>query len=109
MKRDTRDRKFSKFIRERDGYTCQRCGAEHLPNSRGLHTAHCFSRGKTSTRFDPENAVALCYGCHRYLDQRPTEKFEWFESRLGTVPFEALRLRSNHLAGQEGYGAGNIF
>lgn len=95
MKRDSRDARFSKSIRERDAYTCQRCGAVHAPNSRGLHSAHCFSRGKLGTRFDPENACALCYGCHRYLDGRFDEKKAFFRLRLGDARFEALQLRSN--------------
>jgi 5-methylcytosine-specific restriction endonuclease McrA len=95
VKRDARDREFSRMIRERDWYTCQRCGAMHKTNSQGLHCAHMFSRGKLGTRWDPENAVALCYGCHRYLDTHPDLKREFFLARLGVERFEALELRSN--------------
>ena len=95
MKRDAKDAKFSKMIRERDGYRCQRCKMQHVPNSQGLHSAHMFSRGKLRTRFDPENACALCYGCHRYLDQHPDEKRMFFRLRLGDEAFEALERRSN--------------
>jgi hypothetical protein len=54
-----------------------------------------FSRGKRSTRFDMNNACALCYGCHRYLDTHPDLKREFFRARLGDEAFEALELRSN--------------
>lgn len=95
MKRSAEDRKFSLMIRERDGWTCQRCGQSYVPPTQALHCAHMFSRGKLSTRFDPENAKALCYGCHRYLDQRPVVKRDWFEMKLGIERFAALEIRAN--------------
>jgi 5-methylcytosine-specific restriction endonuclease McrA len=95
MKRDAKDARFSRMIRERDLFTCQRCGAVHPENSRGLHCAHMFGRGKLRTRFDPENAAALCYGCHRWLDTHPDLKREFFRERLGEDVFAALELRSN--------------
>jgi hypothetical protein len=91
----TEDRTFSKFIRERDGYECQRCHLGYDVNSPWLQCAHMFSRGKFPTRFDPENAVALCWICHGYLDQHPNEKRMFFRLRLGDEAFEALELRSN--------------
>jgi len=36
----------------------------------GLHCAHVMSRGHWSVRFDPCNAMSLCYGCHRITEQR---------------------------------------
>jgi hypothetical protein len=54
-----------------------------------------FSRGKLRTRFDPENAAALCYGCHRHLDTHPNLKREFFRERLGAEAFDALQIRSN--------------
>ncbi len=97
MKRDARDAAFSLMIRERDRFTCQRCGAVHARNSRGMHSAHCFGRGKLATRFEPDNAVALCYGCHSYLDQHPGEKHEFVRARLGDERYAALQLRSNNV------------
>lgn len=49
----------------------------------GLHCAHFMTRGNWSTRFDPDNVAALCYGCHSYLDRNPYEKQAWFEAHLG--------------------------
>lgn len=98
MKRDAADRRFSLMIRERDGFTCQRCFHTHLPNSQGLHCAHMFSRGKLATRFDPENACALCYGCHRWLDTHPDLKRLFFLERLGEERFMDLERRSNQTA-----------
>ena len=55
---------FSKCIRERAGWKCERCGAQHAKSSQGLHCSHHHSRGNWSIRFDPNNAESLCYGCH---------------------------------------------
>lgn len=94
IKRTKEDAAFSLLVRERDNWTCQRCDKRFVPPTRALHAAHCFGRRKESTRHDPENAVAACYGCHQYLDEHPNEKYELFRLRLGDEAFDALRLRS---------------
>lgn len=54
-----------------------------------------FGRGKASTRFDPDNAAALCFGCHRWLDTHPDLKREFFRERLGDRAFDLLEIRAN--------------
>ena len=95
MKRTAADARFSQQIRERDGFTCRRCGAMHLPNSKGLHCAHMFTRRLQVTRFDPDNAAALCYGCHAYVDSHPSEKLAFFRGLLGDERFDALAARAH--------------
>ena len=96
MKRDSLDRLFSQYIRLRAKHTCQRCGKVYPSKSQGLHCAHIFSRGKLSVRYDPSNALALCYGCHRYSDQnKETVLYPLYISKYGQQPFELLRLRAN--------------
>lgn len=58
------DSAFSKCVRARAGYKCQRCGAQHDKTSRGLHCSHHHRRGHWGIRFHPDNAESLCYGCH---------------------------------------------
>ena len=77
------DQAFSRCIREAAGWKCEKCGAQHEEKSMGLHCAHFMTRGNWSTRFDPDNAAALCYGCHSYLDRNPYIKTQWFENYLG--------------------------
>ena len=91
------DKLFSLLIRTRDKWTCQRCFTKYEPPTMGLHCAHIFGRGLKNTRFDFENAVAWCYGCHSYMDSHPLDKYEWHRKRIGTRRFDALRLRSNNL------------
>ncbi len=106
IRRTAQDIKFSKMIRERDDWTCQRCGSVHLPNSRGLHCAHCFTRRcgactskspkpHTCTRHDPDNALALDYGCHQFVDSHPDEKERLFREKLGDEAYDELAARAH--------------
>ena len=64
IKRTPADTWFSRCVRARANFTCERCGAVHTPTSQGLHCSHHHRRGQWAVRFDPGNAEALCYGCH---------------------------------------------
>ena len=91
------DKVFSKYVRTRDLWTCQRCGSGHLPNSQGLHNSHYVGRGNYSTRFDEDNCEALCYGCHQYLGSNPVLHRDHKVEKLGQKRFDALMERSRHL------------
>ena len=95
MKRDSLDALWSLCIRTRDRFTCRRCGKQHDPKSQGLHAAHIFGRGKMSTRFDLLNGVALCYGCHRFLDTHPDEKTRWVLSWMQQPVYDRLLFRAH--------------
>lgn len=56
------DRLFSEMIRKRDG-VCQ-AGPEDGDCLGALQCAHLVSRRYHSTRWDPDNAIALCQGHH---------------------------------------------
>lgn len=88
------DARFSRFIRTRDKWTCQRCHKKYTPPTNALHCAHMFSRRHYGVRFDESNACALCYGCHSYIDSHPEEKIEFFKSKLGEELYEYLRMKS---------------
>lgn len=97
------DRWFSLYVRARDNWTCQRCGSQFDPyvegadnrHLKGLHCAHANTRGKHGTRVEPDNACAMCYGCHSYLDANPEEKIEFFKERLGEDRYWELKRQSN--------------
>jgi 5-methylcytosine-specific restriction endonuclease McrA len=95
IRRSAADAKFSLIIRERDKWTCQRCGSKHEPGSRGLHAAHCFTRRTAPTRHNPSNSMALCYGCHQFVDSHPEEKYALFRKKLGDQEYDALVLRAH--------------
>lgn len=96
------DKWFSLYIRKRDNWTCQRCGRkfrgydEEKDNShlKGLHCAHNKGRGKRSTRWEEKNAMALCYGCHRFIDKNADEKKELFIKKFGKESYERITALS---------------
>lgn len=94
MLRTKTDRLFSRYIKLLSGGYCKRCEKYLGVKSQGLHCAHYHSRGKKSVRWDRENATTLCYGCHRFLDQHPLEKMEFFLKILGRERYDALNLRA---------------
>lgn len=90
IKRTKADADFSTMIRERDGWRCQRCNAYHPPPTQALHCAHNFTRRTQATRFEPSNAMALCYGCHQYADSHAEEKRALFVAKFGEVECERI-------------------
>ena len=95
MKLDKADIQFSLYIRSRDKWTCQRCGARYTPPTRALHCSHFQGRGKENTRFNEDNADAMCYGCHQYFTSHPAEHLAWQVKRKGQAKVDEIVLASN--------------
>lgn len=74
------------MIRHRDG----RCQVGHCGSRDDLQCAHLIGRGKLRTRFEPENAVALCRAHHVYYTHRETDWFRWCQAYLGASKWEWL-------------------
>lgn len=97
------DRKFSEYIRTRDGWKCQykfRCNGvlDYSDNRGALHCSHFQKRGKWTTRYDPDNCDAVCVPCHFFVEndsqgQKTLE--EWKEKQLGEQRYKALLIRAN--------------
>lgn len=94
IKRDSLDALFSDYIRLRDRYICQRCLKYHEPPTRAIHCAHIFSRRHKGLRWDEENAIALCHGCHAYFTGYPLYFAMWIKERIGKTQYETLMFRS---------------
>lgn len=84
------DRLFSVFIRSRAEGKCERC-LRSFEMGR-LECSHFHGRRKQSVRFSPDNAVALCFNCHRYFEENPWDHVEFFKKRLGKKRFAALQI-----------------
>lgn len=83
------DRKFSNFVRERDG-KCLRCF-----KTEALECSHYWERGKKGTRFDPKNCIALCHWCHTRWDKKQNQEYrEFMLKRLGQEEYAALEIRA---------------
>ena len=95
------DAAFSKCVRERSAWRCDRCGTYYPEGKRmGLHCSHYFGRGSYATRFDPLNAFSHCYGCHQYMGSNPHEFDAWAASQwpYGTAVILAERRRDTFSA-----------
>ena len=53
---------FSKWIRERDNYTCFTCGK--IGKESFMHGGHYISRKHNATMFDEKNVNAQCMNCN---------------------------------------------
>ena len=96
MRRDKHDKLFSFYIRTRDKWRCVRCRRYHKPPTSALHCSHYITRGAWNTRFDKENADALCYGCHQYWGGKGREEYKEFKiKQLGKKGFRDLLRRGD--------------
>lgn len=91
---DPADKLFSLWIRWRAGWKCERCGAQFEIGSQGLHCSHFWGRAREATRFDPENCVAHCHGCHAFLTANPELHREWKLKQLGEEKYSLLLVRA---------------
>ena len=92
---DKLDILFSKYVRTKAGWRCERCG--NTPKPRGLHCHHFHRRRKKSTRYDEDNCIALCRGCHQYLGENRDEEEALMVQRLGQERFDLLNVRAEIL------------
>ena len=108
MKWDKYDSLFSKFIRERDSWTCVKCLKIYDPFSgasrQRLDNSHYFGRAMLTVRFDPENCDALCkMPCHRIWQTDDHDSYRHFKiKQLGMRGFNALTLRAKTRAPNKG-------
>lgn len=86
------DKLWSQKVRER-GY-CEYCGKR--PPEVVLHAHHIYSRRHFSTRWDVENGVCLCTGCHLYKAHKDIQEFaDWVLLHFGLEYVEKLREKAN--------------
>ena len=87
------DKLFSDYIRARAGWKCERCG--NTPSRQGLHCHHFHRRRKMSTRFDEDNALSLCFGCHQFFGENKEEEKAFMLQKLGQRAYDMLEVRAN--------------
>lgn len=90
IKRSKADHWFSKCIRERANYKCERCGKEYTASSTGLHCSHHFSRSHRPIRWCKDNALALCFSCHNWYAGNPVQSGRWLSEKLGETMIAIL-------------------
>ena len=97
VKLSAEDRRWSLAVKERDVYTCRRCGSTNPPGTRSLHAHHIFTRARKSTRHDVDNGISVCFGCHMWSHRNPLEFHDWMKGELGPELYEDLQARSRIL------------
>jgi hypothetical protein len=74
---------WSRLVKLEWGSKCAKCGKRSPLNSH-----HIFSRSNRSVRWDTDNGICLCVGCHTFSSKfsahkTPTEFTYWLESIKG--------------------------
>lgn len=90
------DKLFSQIIRERGA--CERCGKG--PDQAQLQCAHIISRRYNATRWDEENCLCLCGGCHFWAHQQPIAFGLWVIEKIGQAKATELRDQAQAYAGR---------
>lgn len=103
---DALDKLASEYVRRRaiaEVGGCQRCltpkydiqkeDGSIFPAWKQLECSHFIGRSNRAVRYDTDNLVGICAGCHLYLTSHPLEHVEWFKSRLGEQAFDMLNSR----------------
>lgn len=70
----------------RDDHKCQKCGS-----TRNIQWSHVYTRNIRSLRWEMDNSLALCSGCHLWWHDRPLDSGAWFKA---IHPDRAKRLSS---------------
>ena len=65
-------------VKERDGWLCVRCGIVR----RLVQWAHVISRRFRCLRWEADNALSLCGGCHLWFDNNPLLSADWFRKNF---------------------------
>jgi len=81
------DKKVSEIVRARG--KCQRCGKKT-----NLQCCHIFSRKYLNTRWDLDNLLCLCAGCHFLSHAEPILFGEFVQRELGDF-YEVLKESHN--------------
>ena len=96
MKRDKFDIAMNNLIRERAGWVCERCGKYYPEGNRGgLEHSHIWGRRRHSVRWEPDNGMALCTGCHRHVSANPRDHETLAISVFGEKRCAEVKVQAN--------------
>lgn len=83
------DEMWSKKVRDRDNYTCQICGKKLEKQHAQAH--HIIPRHIKDCRWDTNNGITLCYGCHKVGRFAAHQNPIYFTFWLKTNKYELFR------------------
>jgi 5-methylcytosine-specific restriction endonuclease McrA len=70
------------------------CEATERPHKGVIQWAHIVSRSYHNTRWDLDNAFALCAGCHKFYTDRPLEWEQFVISKIGEDKLRLLKEKA---------------
>lgn len=74
------ERAWASAVFVRDDYTCQRCTKGRMATT--LHPHHVIRRGHSKKlKYDVDNGLTLCEGCHLWWHQNDVDAGIWFVER----------------------------
>ena len=94
----TIDTTFSRLVRLRADYRCEKCGG-CFEEGRGLECAHLFRRTWRSIRWHPLNAASLCSECHTWFDQHEHDSELWKREHIGDQAYDLMSQCRQVIAG----------
>ena len=84
------DREFSLYIRARDK-KCLVCGSKEY-----LQVSHFWGRLNSAVRYDEENCITLCAGCHFFYENEKQGRYRDFMLKwLGEKRYNELEKRAH--------------
>lgn len=87
------DRDWQQAVRDKDAYTCQRCGKVEAY----IHAHHVAPRSRRpDLRLDVSNGKCLCNSCHSWVHEHPKEAVS-----LGLLSGDSYELARKKLRGSE--------
>ena len=95
IKRDAADKWFSDVVRLKANWSCECCDKQFFGPHSGLHCAHIYGRANKAVRWSLDNAVSLCFYCHRTFTENPLEFRDWLYGYLGEGHMELLTEKKN--------------
>jgi len=97
MKISPADTWFSRCVRERASWACERCGKYYAPPTNALQCSHFVGRENYATRFEPLCAFSHCYSCHTFFHGNPHLFTDWAKEKLGIDLYDLLIEKSNDI------------
>jgi len=98
------DKLASEVVKKRDK-ACLRCFKET-----DLQCAHIISRSHFNTRWDMDNLLTLCRGCHyTFAHKEPLEFAEFVKEKLGDKKYQHLRMRGQMVGVKPDYSAIELY
>src|SRR3990167_7399675 len=89
------DKIVSDRVRSSADWTCERCHTQYKKPTNALHCSHYYSRRYLGTRWDFDNLMALCFGCHKLWESdKQGEYQDVMLKRLGINGLQILRVKA---------------